>query len=435
MHSLNVKLLIDEGRLQRIHLRVFLCCLVSLTFEGYDLVVYGATLPLLMREWHMTPAYAGFIASFGFAAATLGAIAGGSMGDICGRKRTIVTSVVIYSLGSFICVLARAPLWFACFRVVAGIGMGMTLQNEVGMVSEYFPAKSRQAAVASVTTGMQLGGILSALAAIVLVERYGWTSAYYFGSLPILLVPVLIRYLPEAPWMLVLKQRWSELRQVLAELRPDVSLASNAELNYPKAQERPALTEVFAERRALSTVLFWTVYFMNIFAIYGTNTWIPKLMMNAGHSIQDSLTIYLALFAGALVASPFLGHLADILGSKRVCVLCYLCGFGFILLLSVPMSLLLTILTVALVGICTMGAQNVTHAYVAQYFPPAVKSTMMGWGLSVGRFGGLLGPLVGGILLNFRATQFVSYLAFAVPCLVSALAIASVQDRFAFNAR
>ena len=435
MHSHNVKLLIDEGRLRPVHLRIFLCCLVSLTFEGYDLVVYGATLPLLMREWHMTPAYAGFIASFGFAAATLGAIAGGSMGDIWGRKRTIVTSVVIYSLGSFICALARAPLWFACFRVVAGIGMGMTLQNEVGMVSEYFPSRLRQAAVASVTTGMQLGGILSALAAIVLVERYGWASAYYFGSLPILMVPVLIRYLPEAPWMLVLKQKWTALRQVLAELRPDVSLASNAELTYPKAQERPSLAEVFSERRALSTVLFWTVYFMNIFTIYGTNTWIPKLMMNAGHSIQDSLTIYLALFAGALVASPFLGHLADILGSKTVCVLCYLCGFGFILLLSAPMSLPLTILTVAMVGIWTLGAQNVTHAYVAQYFPPAVKSTMMGWGLSVGRFGGLLGPLVGGILLNFHATQFVSYLAFAVPCLVSALAIAIVQDRFAYSVR
>ncbi len=435
MPPLNVKLLIDEGRLRPIHLRVFLCCLVSLTFEGYDLVVYGATLPLLMREWHMTPAYAGFIASSGFASAIVGAIAGGSMGDIWGRKRTLVTSVVIYSLGSFACALARAPLWFACFRVVAGIGMGMTLQNAVGLVSEYFPAKFRQAAVAGVTTGMQWGGILSALVAIALVERYGWASAYFFGSLPILLVPVLIRYLPEAPWMLVLKRRWKELRQALGELRPDVPLAPDAEPTYPKAQERSALAEVFAEGRALSTVLFWTVYFMNILAIYGTNTWIPKLMMNAGHSIRDSLTIYLALFVGALVASPVLGHLADRLGSKKICVFSYLGGFAFILLLSAPMNLPLSILTVALVGICTMGAQNVTHAYVAQYYPPAVKSTMMGWGLSVGRFGGLLGALAGGILLNFHATQFVSYLAFALPCLISLLGITLVQDRFAFSAR
>ena len=241
---------------------------------------------------------------------------------------------------------------------------------------------------------MQLGGILSALVAIALVERYGWASAYYFGSLPILLVPVLILYLPEAPWMLVLNRRWSKLRKVLAELRPELgpqSVAADAEFVYPKSQEKPSLAEVFAEGRALSTVLFWTVYFMNILAIYGTNTWIPKLMMNAGHSIQDSLTIYLALFVGALVASPVLGHLADRLGSKKICIFSYLGGFAFILLLAAPMNLPLSILTVAMVGICTQGAQNVTHAYVAQYFPPAVKSTMMGWGLSVGRFGGLLG--------------------------------------------
>ena len=422
-----------------VHLRIFLCCLVSLTFEGYDLVVYGATLPLLMREWNMTPAYAGFIASFGFAAAVVGAIAGGSMGDIWGRKRTIITSVVIYSFGSLICALAHAPLWFAAFRVVAGIGMGMTLQNEVGMVSEYFPARSRQAGVAAVTTGMQLGGILSALVAIVFVERYGWTAAYYFGSLPILMVPVLIRYLPEAPWILVLRNRTKQLRSVLAELRPElapqIAAADDISFTYPKSSERPTLTEVFAERRALSTVLFWTVYFMNIFAIYGTNTWIPKLMMNSGHSIRASLTIYLAMFVGPLVSSPFLGHYGDRFGAKRVSILCYLSGFVFILLLSVPMSLPLTLLTVALVGVCTQGVQNVTHAYIADFYPPAVKSTMMGWGLSVGRFGGLLGPIAGGLLLTIHATQFVSYMAFALPCLASALAITFVQDRYAFNRR
>ena len=172
----------------------------------------------------------------------VGAIAGGSMGDIWGRKRTIITSVIIYSVGSFICAWARAPLWFACFRIFAGIGMGMTLQNEVGMVSEYFPARSRQAAVAGVTTGMQFGGILSALVAIVLVQRYGWTSAYFFGSLPIVMVPVLIRYLPEAPWLLVLKKRGTELRKVLAELRPELRsqvAAADAQFVYPKSRRSP----------------------------------------------------------------------------------------------------------------------------------------------------------------------------------------------------
>jgi AAHS family benzoate transporter-like MFS transporter len=433
MKILNVKALIDEGSLKKIHLRVFLCCIVSLTFEGYDLVVYGATLPLLMKAWNMTPAYAGFIASFGFGAAVLGAIAGGSMGDMWGRKRTIITSVVIYSLGSFVCALASSPEWFAFFRIFAGIGMGMTLQNEVGLVSEYFPSKSRQAAVAGVSTGMQLGGILSALVAILLIGRFGWASAYYFGTLPIVLVPVLIKYLPEAPWILVLKNKRRQLVDTLAQLRPDIAVPDDAILKYPKAQEKSSLAEVFAEKRSVSAILFWVIYFMNVFVIYGTNTWIPKLMMNSGHSINASLSIYLALFVGALVASPFIGHFADRFGSKRVSILCYLCGFIAILLLCLPTNIYLTVLSVALVGVCTMGAQNMTHAYVSLYFPPPVKSTMMGWGLSVGRTGGLLGPIVGGVLLYRHATPFQSYLAFALPCLISAVAVFFIQDRYAFN--
>ena len=431
--SLDVKALIDEAPLRKFHLRVFLCCIVSLTFEGYDLVVYGATLPLLLKQWHMTEAYAGFIASFGFGAACIGAIIGGSLGDKWGRKRTIIASVVIYSLGSFVCALARSPEWFAFFRIFGGIGMGMTLQNEVGLVSEYFPRKARQAAVAGVTTGMQLGGILSALVAILFIQRFGWTSAYYFGSLPILLVPVFVKYMPEAPWILVVKNMRQQLVDALAQLRPDVAVPDDAVLEYPKANEKSSLAEVFAEKRGLSTVLFWLVYFMNVFVIYGTNTWIPKLMMNSGHSLNASLSIYLFLFAGALVASPVIGHYADRFGSKRVSLICYGIAFVAILLLCVPMSLYLTIPVVVLAGASTMGAQNLTHAYISLYFPPAVKSTMMGWGLSIGRFGGLLGPIAGGVLLSMHVSQLESFLAFAVPCLISAIAILFIQDRYAYD--
>ena len=431
--SINVKSLIDEGRFRPFHVRVFLCCLVSLSFEGYDLVVYGATLPLLRAEWHMGAAYAGFIASFGFGAAVVGALIGGALGDRWGRKRTIITSVVIYSLGSFICARADSPGWFALFRVFGGIGMGMTLQNEVGLVSEYFPSKYRQAGVSGVSTGMEFGGILSALVAIWLIGPYGWHSAYYFGALPIVLVPVLIKYMPEAPWILVARNRIGQLKDALRHLRPDLTVPDGVHFEYPKSRDKSTLTNVFAEHRAFSTALFWIVYFMNIFVIYGTNTWIPTLMMNSGHAMGESLWIYLGLFAGAAVASPFMGHWADRFGSKRVSLICYGVAFVTILLLSVHMNMYLTLSVVCLAGACTMGTQNLTHAYVSLYFPPTVKSTMMGWGLSIGRFGGLLGPIVGGLLLSRHVTLFHSFLAFALPCLVSALAVFLVQDRYAFN--
>lgn len=81
--------------------------------------------------------------------------------------------------------------------------MGMTLQNEVGLVSEYFPAQYRQTAVAGVATGMQLGGIMSAFAAMWLLVPMVGRRSITWGAVPILLVPVLMKYMPEAPWLLV----------------------------------------------------------------------------------------------------------------------------------------------------------------------------------------------------------------------------------------
>ncbi|MBP2650454.1 MAG: pcaK 1 [Firmicutes bacterium] len=433
MNIVNVKNLIDDGSFKSIHLQVFLCCLVSLSFDGYDLVVYGATIPLLLSAWSMSPAYAGFIASCGFGASVIGAIIGGALGDKWGRKRTIITSVVVFSLGTLACAFANGPDWFAVARICTGIGMGMTLQNEVALISEYFPCKYRQAGVATVATGMQIGGIISALAALWLLVPYGWPSVYYFGSLAIFAVPLLLKYMPEAPWMLVKRNKGQELRKILGQLRPEIKIPDKVTFVYPKAQEKSSITQVFAENRALSALLFWLIYFMNVFVIYGTNTWIPKLMMDAGHGLGASLVIYLALFLGAGLISPLIGHLADTFGAKKISLILYLIAFISILLLSVPMDFYLTLVVVVVAGACTMGTQNLTHAYITQYFPPTVKSTMMGWGLALGRTGGLLGPLVGGVLLSFKATLFQSFFAFAVPCLISALAVVLVQDRYGYN--
>lgn len=432
MQAFNVKDLIDGGKLTWYHVRVFMCCIVSLTFEGYDLVAFGATIPLLLAQWNMSPAYAGFIASYGFGAAVVGAIIGGALGDRWGRKKTIITSVAIFSLGTLACALSKDPQTFAAFRIITGIGMGMTLQNEVGLVSEYFPAQYRQTAVAGVATGMQLGGIMSAFAAMWLLVPYGWPAVYYLGAVPILLVPVLMKYMPEAPWLLVAHNKAKDVKAVLAHLRPEVEVPEDARFEYPKANERSSLKQVFAERRGRSATLFWGIYFMNIFVIWGTNTWIPKLMMDAGHGLGDSLWIYLFLYLGALIASPLLGKLADHFGAKRVSILVYFIGFISILQLSVPMGLGATMAVIAVAGACNAGAQNLTHAYVAQYFPPHVKSTMMGWGLSVGRIGGLLGPIAGGLLLSMQASLLQSFCVFAIPCLFSAIAVFFVQDEHAY---
>ncbi|SDF00339.1 MFS transporter [Sporomusa acidovorans] len=435
MNTFDVKKLLDESSIQKHHWRLFFCCLTALSFDGYDLVVYATTIPLLLAEWNMSPAYAGLIGSYAFGAGVFGAVLGGVLGDKWGRKATIITSVVIFTVGTFATALANSPLLFGVFRTITGLGLGMTSPNVMALISEYFPNKSKQAAVSASATGMQIGGIMSALAGMYLLAPFGWKSVFYFGSIVIFLVPLLYWYMPETPWILVAKNKIPQLKQILNKFRPDITVPDDAHFEYPHAKEKSSLTNVFAENRSLSTGLFWLVYFMNMYMIFGTNTWIPTLMMNAGHEFGLSLWFFLSLFLGAGIGSLVCGYLTEHFGAKRILVILYYGAFFSISLLSVPMNMYWTTIITALVGACTMGAQNVTHGYIAQYYPPAVRATMMGWGLGLGRFGGLLGPIVGGMLLSMKVSLFQNFLCFAIPGLIAGTCIALIQDKYSYASR
>ena len=59
---------------------------VFMMIDGYDLFVYGSTVPLMLKAFHIGPAYAGLIGSYSLAGAGCGALFLGSIADKIGRK-------------------------------------------------------------------------------------------------------------------------------------------------------------------------------------------------------------------------------------------------------------------------------------------------------------------------------------------------------------
>ena len=84
----------------------------------------------------------------------------------------------------------------------------------------------------------------------------------------------------------------------------------------------------------------------------------------------------------------------------------------------------------AIAGGTTTGTQIIINAYVAQYYPSAIRSTGIGWALGIGRIGGIMGPTLVGILLSQQYSLQVNFLAFAIPCLISLFAIYFVQEKY-----
>jgi AAHS family benzoate transporter-like MFS transporter len=80
-------------------------------------------------------------------------------------------------------------------------------------------------------------------------------------------------------------------------------------------------------------------------------------------------------------------------------------------------------LLIAIAGACTIGTQILANACTVQYYPAHIRSTGLGWAMGVGRTGAIIGPLLGGALHASSLPLQASFLIFAVPGLIGAIAV------------
>jgi AAHS family benzoate transporter-like MFS transporter len=430
MAKINVSRLIADSKFNRFHWWFFVCCLLIVTVDGYDLVVYGTTIPVLMRTWAMGPSYAGLIGSCALVGAIFGALIFGPLADKAGRRKVIAICTALFSLAMATCGLCNRPVIFGVFRFLAGLGVGGALPNMAALATEWTPLNKRSVLVSAVYNGMQVGGIAAAVIGIWLLPAYGWRSVYFCGGISLFFVPLLVKLVPEAPALLISRNRMRELVAALQRVRPELSISGDAEFEAEsKTVARLPLVHMFQEQRGFSTIMFWCICFSTLFSIYGLNIWLPKLMMEAGYPLGSSLRFLLTLNLGSIVGNMIAAAIADRFGARRTVTVMYLLGFLSVASLSLKTNSYVLTLLVALAGTCTMGVHNILLAYIATYYPPTVRSTGLGFAFGVGRAGSILGPTLGGLMLAAHLTLFQCFLGFAIPSLINFAGILLVRDK------
>jgi AAHS family benzoate transporter-like MFS transporter len=428
--KLNVSEFIQESRFNHFHLRLLLIGFLLVMFDGYDVAVYGSIVPALMHDWKITPVQAGAIGSYSLFGMLFGAIAFGMLADRWGRKRVVFLTVVIFSTFTALCGFATEPATFSVFRFVAGLGLGGILPNAIALLTDYSPMKQRTTIATIVLCGYSLGGILAPLFSILLIPQFGWQSVLWLAAAPLLLLPLVYRHTPESTFVLIRQGRRQELFDLLARIDPSKAPDRNSEpYEVDTSQAKLPLTDLFRNHRGLSTVMFSLAILFHLILGYGLINWLPKLMLETGFDMKSSLSFLIVLQCGAIVGTLVLGRLADKYGSRRVLIPLYLSGAVAMLLLGINKDPFWMYVLVAIAGAPVVGAQNLVQVYMSQYYPVYVRSTALGTASSVGRIGGMIGPLLGGLLLSFSLPIQSVFMAFAIPGVCSALAIAMVRNR------
>ncbi|WP_180162657.1 MFS transporter [Acinetobacter sp. YH12069] len=427
--KININTLVDEAKFTPFHWGVLIWCLLIIIFDGYDLVIYGVALPLLMQEWSLSAVQAGLLASTALFGMMFGAMCFGTLSDKIGRKKTIMICVGIFSGFTFCGAFASTPVEFGVLRFLAGLGIGGVMPNVVALMTEYAPKRIRSTLVALMFSGYAIGGMASALLGAWLVPVYGWKIMFYIAIIPCLALPVIWKFLPESLMYLTSKHQTDTTRTIVSKIAPEQVLTTDTQfvLNEVSEEDKAPLKALFQQGRSFSTFMFWIAFFMCLLMVYALGSWLPKLMIQAGYSLGASMIFLFALNIGGMVGAIGGGAFADRFHIKKVLSIMFMCGALALILLGFnsPQMVLYTLIAVA--GAATIGSQILLYTFVAQYYPTTVRSTGMGWASGIGRIGAIVGPVLTGALLTMNLPHQMNFLVIAIPGVIAALAIFMVN--------
>ncbi|WP_336931239.1 MFS transporter [Acinetobacter tandoii] len=427
--TLNINTVVDEAKFTPFHWSVLIWCLLIIIFDGYDLVIYGVALPLLMQEWELSAVQAGLLASTALFGMMFGAMSFGTLSDKLGRKKTIMICVAIFSGFTFLGAFASSPVEFGILRFLAGLGIGGVMPNVVALMTEYAPKRIRSTLVAVMFSGYAIGGMASALLGAWLVADHGWKIMFFIAGIPFVALPIIWKFLPESLMFLTKKGETAQVAEIVQKISPEQKL--NAEtrfvLNDVIAGDEAPLRALFQQGRMFSTLMFWVAFFMCLLMVYALGSWLPKLMIQAGYSLGASMLFLFALNIGGMVGAIGGGALADRFHLKPVLSIMFTVGALALILLGFnsPQAVLYTLIAVA--GAATIGSQILLYTFVAQFYPTAVRSTGMGWASGIGRIGAIVGPILTGALLTLQLPHQMNFLVIAIPGIIAALAVFMVN--------
>jgi AAHS family benzoate transporter-like MFS transporter len=398
-------------------------CFASIVFDGYDLAVFGATVPSILAHegWQVTPAQAGQIGGFALFGMLLGTLVVGAVTDIIGRRKIMLIAIVWFSVSMGLTALAQSPEFFGLMRFVTGLGLGAIVPTTIAMTVEYSPKDRRQLNNALMYSGYSFGGIFAALLALALLPQTDFRVMYAVGAVSLLtLFPAAWRYLPESVAFLAVKGRHEEAARLAAQyglVLDDVTAAATPSKLGTADNRFAGIRTLFTRKYIAASLLFPAACFCGLLLVYGLNTWLPQIMRQAGYELGSSLAFLLALNVGAIGGVIGASRLADRLGSKRVTVATFLAATISVLLMSSNLPTALLFVLVAVAGLGSVGTQILVAGYVAVHYPDSSRATALGWAMGIGRIGAILGPVAGGYIvassLGFQ-WNFYMFAAFAV---------------------
>ncbi|MGH7012877.1 MAG: MFS transporter [Stellaceae bacterium] len=426
LQVLQVSHLIDERGLSAINVMLIVWSLFIVFVDGYDISAISFAAPAIAKSWAIANRGA-----FGpvFSASLVGILFGsgifGWIGDRYGRKKSLIGSMVVFGIFTWIAAYSTNLTQLFWLRLVAGIGIGGVIPNVVAMNIEFAPRRLRSTLAIMAVGLVPISAGIPGVVAATLVPTHGWQIIFLIGGIaPLVIAAVAWFVLPESiKYMAIHEGHRKDMERLIARIRPDVKVAPNARFVIEDEKQYPGFNPkyLFRDGLHLITPLLWLLFALNLMGYFFLLSWTPLLLTTAKLPLQVAAAAGTALQVGGTIGAYVICRPIDKYGFKPITLL-FVCSVpivGSIGFIGLGGSVTALVIVSFLAGFCVLGIQSAINVAGALIYPTSLRANGSGWQLGLGRIGSIVGPLVGGALFTLPIQQL--YMWSALPFLVGAV--------------
>ena len=433
--------IVDGRRLGPLQMLLIALVLIALVIDGVDIQLLSLVAPVIIKEWAVSKAAFGPAMGAALIGMSIGAGAGGWIGDRHGRKSTLTASIVLFGAATLGASVTQGIMPLALLRFLTGLGFGAAAPNGIALLSEWLPRRVQSRAIALGSAAIPIGGLIGAAGIYWLLPIYGWRGCFVACGGATLIVAVAVALLlPEsADFLLARGQRdraEALLRRVLGSDAALANAVSPAAIAPPVAAVGPGL---FAAAYRRLNAGIWILFIGINFVAYGIAGWTPVYLTAAGFTLSQAIGVVfvhsLAAVSFAALTSLVIGRL----GSRTPLLACCTASFTCICLLAATLATaggvpsettrLLVTVTCAGIGGFNGAAIALTYALLAFAYPTASRARGIGVGIMMGRLGGVGATLLGGALLSIDGDSTLPFFAVCASLTLSSVIGAAIVDR------
>jgi MFS family permease len=349
--------------------------------DAMDVLLYVFAVQTLRDQFHWSASTAGLVSSATLITSAAGGIVAGIVADRIGRTRTLVYTILLYSIGSAGSATSAGLLSLLAWRAVVGLGLGGAWSAGAVLVSESWPAQHRAKAIGLMQSGWAIGYMLAAATTALILPRFGWRMLFLVGILPAFLTIWIQRKVME----------------------PEIWI-NRTKLSHITALFRPPL----ARRTLFATLLATSV----LFAYWGLATWLPgflgapKSEGGAGLNILRTSAWIFTMQFGAFLGYISFGWLADRFG-RRPAFFAYVLAaailtpiYGLTPRWAGGHSETWLLVLGPFIGFCGTGFFGLFGAMLAELYPTSIRGTGQGFVYNIGRAISALAPFAVGAIAD-----------------------------------